>query len=301
MAQQTINIGTIPGDDMGDSLYVAGGKINDNFDELYASLGVGLGTAAYLDVDPDDTLAADSDSLIPTQQAVKAHVAAQVAAAVTGLLDLRGSTDCSANPNYPAASKGDAYVVSVAGKIGGGSGQNVAAGDVYFAKADNAGGTEGSVGSSWAIIEHNLPTLGTAALVDTGTSSGNVPLLGAGGLLANARLDPRLSNNPTGVVALTDAATIATDATLGHTFEVTLGGNRTLGNPTGAVNRQKFTFCIKQDGTGGRTLAFDTKFRYGVDLTDATVNSGAGKESYIGVIYNSAADKFDIVAVSRGH
>jgi hypothetical protein len=39
---------------------------------------------------------------------------------ITGLLDFKGSTDASANPNYPAASKGDFYVVSVAGKIGGG-------------------------------------------------------------------------------------------------------------------------------------------------------------------------------------
>lgn len=37
-------------------------------------LSFNLGTAADLDIDIDDTLAADSDSLIPTQQAVKAYV-----------------------------------------------------------------------------------------------------------------------------------------------------------------------------------------------------------------------------------
>jgi hypothetical protein len=78
-----------------------------------------------------------------------------LAAAVTGLLDLKGSTDCSANPNYPAASKGDFYLVSVAGKIGGASGTSVDVGDAYFALADNAGGTEASVGTSWAKLEHN--------------------------------------------------------------------------------------------------------------------------------------------------
>jgi hypothetical protein len=80
----------------------------------------------------------------------------QVDALVTGLLDLKGTQDCSANPNYPSASKGDAYIVSVAGKIGGASGASVDAFDVYVALADNAGGTQASVGSSWFIIEHNL-------------------------------------------------------------------------------------------------------------------------------------------------
>lgn len=37
MAQQIINIGTVPGDDTGDKLYIGGDKINDNFTELYAA------------------------------------------------------------------------------------------------------------------------------------------------------------------------------------------------------------------------------------------------------------------------
>ena len=77
-------------------------------------------------------------------------------ALVTGLWDLKGTTDCSANPNYPSASKSDVYVVSVAGKIGGASGKSVDVGDVIVALADNAGGTEASVGTSWVVIEHNL-------------------------------------------------------------------------------------------------------------------------------------------------
>ncbi len=91
-----------------------------------------------------------------TKIATTAYADAAVATAVTGLLDFKGSTDASLNPNYPAASKGDAYVVSVAGKIGGGSGKSVDVGDVYVASADNAGGTEAAVGTSWFVLEHNL-------------------------------------------------------------------------------------------------------------------------------------------------
>ena len=75
---------------------------------------------------------------------------------VAGLLDFKGSQDCSANPNYPAASKGDSYYVSVAGKIGGASGKSVDVGDLVVASADNAGGTEASVGASWFVLEHSL-------------------------------------------------------------------------------------------------------------------------------------------------
>lgn len=113
---------------------------------------LGLGTVATLAIDTDGALTANSDSRVPSQKAVKTYVAS----AVTGLLNFQGSTDCSANPNYPAASKGYAYVVSVAGKIGGASGASVDIGDVYFAIADNAGGTQASVGTSWDILEHNL-------------------------------------------------------------------------------------------------------------------------------------------------
>ena len=99
------------------------------------------------------TAAADTNT---TQIATTAFVLGQVSAAVAGLLDLKGSTDCSATPNYPAGSKGDSYIVSVAGKIGGASGKSVDVGDMYIASADNAGGTEASVGTSWFVVEHNL-------------------------------------------------------------------------------------------------------------------------------------------------
>lgn len=79
----------------------------------------------------------------------------EVYAGLVGLLDFKGSTDCSANPNYPAALKGDFYLVSVAGKIGGASGAVVEAGDSYFALADNAGGTQASVGTSWTVLQGN--------------------------------------------------------------------------------------------------------------------------------------------------
>lgn len=111
-----------------------------------------LGTSATLAVDTDTTLAADSDTRVPSQHAVKAFVGN----AVTGLLKNQGDLDASANPNYPAAVKGDTYVVSVAGKVGGASGASVEIGDMVSARANNAGGTQAAVGASWFVLEHNL-------------------------------------------------------------------------------------------------------------------------------------------------
>lgn len=67
-----------------------------------------------------------------------------------------GAIDCSTNPLYPAAVTGDAYYVSVDGLIGGASGEAVQIGDFILAVADNGGGTQAGVGSSWIILENNV-------------------------------------------------------------------------------------------------------------------------------------------------
>lgn len=99
----------------------------------------------------------------------------EVYAGLTGLLDFKGSTDCSANPNYPAASKGDYYLVSVAGKIGGASGTVVGVGDSYFATADNAGGNQATVGTSWTVVEGNLGYAPVNKAGDTMSGALHVP------------------------------------------------------------------------------------------------------------------------------
>lgn len=78
-----------------------------------------------------------------------------------------------------------------------------------------------------------------------------------------------------GTVTLTDAATIATDCSLGNVFKVTLGDNRTLGAPTNLVDGATYLWRIIQDGTGGRTLAFNSVFKF-PGGTDPTISTGIG-------------------------
>ena len=55
-------------------------------------------------------------------------------------------------------------------------------------------------------------------------------------------------------VTLTDAATITWDMSTGFDFVVTLGGNRTLDNPTNTKVGQRGRIRVIQDATGSRTL-----------------------------------------------
>lgn len=64
------------------------------------------------------------------------------------------------------------------------------------------------------------------------------------------------------VTTLTDATTIAVDMSASNNFTVTLGGNRTLGNPTGLVVGQSGSIFILQDATGSRTLAFGSNWDF---------------------------------------
>lgn len=83
------------------------------------------------------------------------------------------------------------------------------------------------------------------------------------------------------IVALTDGATIMPDFSLSNMFKVALGGNRTLGMPSNAVEGQQGTISVHQDGTGSRTLtpAWGYQFALGADTALSTI---AGTRDLVG-------------------
>ena len=130
-----------------------------------------------------------------------------------------------------------------------------------------------------------------AVVTDGGNQFGvigerNAPSLGVA-LLADANVFTKAQTVTP--VTLTDAATIATDASLSNTFTVTLGGNRTLGNPTNLTNGAIYNWRVKQDGTGSRTLAYGSKFKW-PGGTAPTLTTTASATDFISGQYFSDTD-----------
>lgn len=85
------------------------------------------------------------------------------------------------------------------------------------------------------------------------------------------------------ITTLTDGSTITPAFTDSCNFTVTLGGNRTLANPTGLVAGQSGSIFVVQDATGSRTLAFGSywDFANGVAPTLTTTANAVDRIDYI--------------------
>ena len=134
---------------------------------------------------------------------------------------------------------------------------------------------------------------GTAASADVGTGTTNIPdvsiadaryvrssvtanttvrgdfVVEAGSLKVGTSAR---AYNP--ITTLTDAASIAVDFALGNNFLVTIGGNRTLAAPTNAVAGQTGQIYVIQDGTGSRTLSYNSAYQF-VSGAAPTLSTGA--------------------------
>lgn len=169
---------------------------------------------------------------------------------------------------------------------------------IVVTNSDGVGGNPTlNVGSSVILI--------TSSLADLATRS-------AGDLNSGTLLDARLSTNVPlkntvnvhtkavviTPIVLTDAATIATDANTSNRFRVTLGGNRTLGNPTNTTDGQQCVWEIIQDGTGGRALALDTAFVLCTGILLSAINTAANKRSFLTAIFSSTPTKWYVVGIT---
>lgn len=96
------------------------------------------------------------------------------------------------------------------------------------------------------------------------------------------------SDNLDGVLAptitsLTDDSTITPDFATSCNFTVTLGGSRTMANPSNPVAGQSGSIFIVQDGTGSRTLSWGSywDFAGGTAPTLSTAANAVDRVDYI--------------------
>lgn len=89
------------------------------------------------------------------------------------------------------------------------------------------------------------------------------------------------------ITALTDGSTITPDLADSNNFSVTLGGNRTLANPSNIVAGQSGSFFITQDGTGSRTLAYGSYYDFAGN-TAPTLSTAANSVDRIDYIVRTS-------------
>lgn len=124
-----------------------------------------------------------------------------------------------------------------------------------------------------ADIEAALAALTEAALIDT------------------ARSFNKAQRSPP--VALTDAATITPDFSYNN-FTLTIGGNRTLANPTGLVAGQSGIITITQDATGSRTLAYGSYWDCAGGIVPALSTTAGAVDNLVYYVNSATSITFDL-------
>jgi hypothetical protein len=90
------------------------------------------------------------------------------------------------------------------------------------------------------------------------------------------------------ITALTDGATITPDFAVANNFSVTLGGNRTLANPSNLTAGQSGSIFLTQDGTGSRVLSWGSYWDFAGGGTAPTLSTAASAVDRVDYIVRSS-------------
>lgn len=85
------------------------------------------------------------------------------------------------------------------------------------------------------------------------------------------------------ITTLTDGATVTPDFAASNNYTLTLGGNRTIANPTNLTAGQSGSIFLVQDGTGSRTAAWGSywDFAGGTAPVLTTAASSVDRVDYV--------------------
>lgn len=110
---------------------------------------------------------------------------------------------------------------------------------------------------------------------------------------------------PDKVVDLTDAASVATDASLAIHFRLTLtdaiGANRTLANPTNGRDGQRVVWEFVQSSTGSLAITLGSAFTLGAEISSVTLSTTANAIDFMGAVYDATNSKWRVVAFVSGY
>ena len=232
----------------------------------------------------------------------------------SAFLELSGTVSSNLNVLVPEQSKG--FIVNdkttrqnsatITVKTASGSGTAITSGEIrqlvcdkvsVFALTESAGVALLSASNTFT----NTNTFASAVGFATSVSATEIfasaaafnSITASVGSMGKATFTKQVAGTP---VTLTDAASIALNLTTGTNFIVSLGGNRTLENPSNAAVGQTGQIYVIQDGTGSRTLAFGDAYNFPNNSTPVMSTSASSVDL---LVYNvRGVSAIDTVFVS---
>ena len=145
-----------------------------------------------------------------------------------------------------------------------------------IAGANTAVGTGANTVSTAAFNKAN-----NALANSTGTFVGDLNVTGNVSINSNLSVSGTVSTASANVLSqtLTDAATINWNISSGQIATVTLGGNRTMAAPTN-LRVGTLILHVIQDGTGGRTLTWNSVFKWPAGVAPVLTTTGGRRDMF---------------------
>ena len=150
-------------------------------------------------------------------------------------------------------------------------------------------------GTIYGTASSSITSLQLKTSLSDETGSGSA-VFSTGATLSNTTIETGLTvNGPAALnkqvyspfVALTlTGGAISVDASLGNMFRVTLSGTGTVGAPTNSQDGQTINFHISQDGTGNRTLTWNSAYKWPSGVAP-TLSTAANALDVVSCTYNS--------------
>jgi hypothetical protein len=256
-------------------------------DNLPQDPGGAGGTAGTLNFTTDGTLAANSDTLIPTEKAVKTYVDTSIGG-LSWKAEVRAATTAALAANTYAngvAGVGATLTATANGAIANQDGIALNALDSILVKNEAAGANNGiyvvtAVGSVILpyILTRRLDS-DTATEIENATVYVNTGTVNADSAWTMTTAAPITMGttalvwapvtSPTGSrgkTVLTDAATVAINAGPVDSFRLlctsAIGATRALGNPTNLSDGQVINIRIVQSSTGSNAVTYGSLYKW---------------------------------------